>query len=88
MKKALQIGLLYLLIHSIYAYIVHVDLQDGSGLLQWTTIIVDPIATLGAIEYDLDGNQYFRALVFVGGLQWFIIGVLIAKWRQRSRNAK
>jgi len=48
-------------------------------------MVVDPIATLGVIEYDLDGHQYFKALLYVGGIQWFIIGVLFAVWRQRIR---
>lgn len=84
--KAIISGILLLLLHSVYALIVHLDLQHGTELLQYTTIIIDPIATWLCIHYDLSGPQFFGALLIVGGSQWFVLGTIIGHFRNRRHE--
>ncbi len=82
-------GICFLVAHSGYALALHVDLQYGSRLIQYSVIIVDPVAFWWSLRRDLAGWDLAQALLVVGGAYWFAIGSgvgAIVRWRMKKSD--
>ena len=78
---------LCVLLHSVYGWTAHLDRLHGSRRIQRADILIDPLTVWFAIEFDPDGDQYFRAQLWIGGMQWAAFATAYAGFRLRRQRA-
>ncbi len=77
-------AIVFLIIHSLYACVVHLDLQYGTRLIQHSLLIIDPVAVAWAIRRDASGSEFLYLLLLIGGVWWCLMGAAVGAvvwWR-------